>query len=170
MTQAIRIHAFGGPEVLQIQPVDDTQPAADQIRVKHEAIGLNMVDTYFRSGLYPVGLPSGLGSEAAGVITAIGTGVTGFAVGDRVSYASPPPLDAYSEARVIDARWAVKLPPDIDSATGAAITLKGLTSWFLLKCSQAGRLDFALCRSRRGRPHHSAVGEATRRPSDWSSR
>lgn len=168
MTQAIRIHAFGGPEVLQIQPVDDTQPAADQIRVKHKAIGLNMVDTYFRFGLYPVGLPSGLGSEAA-----IGTGVTGFAVGDRVSYASPPPLDAYSEARVIDARWAVKLPPDIDSATGAAITLKGLTSWFLLKRSYAvkrGDWVFALCRSRRGRPHHSAVGEATRRPSDWSSR
>ena len=89
MTQAIRIHAFGGPRVLKMESVEAPAPAAAQISIKHEAIGLNMVDTYFRSGLYPVELPSGLGSEAAGIVTAIGTGVTGFAVGDRVTYAAP---------------------------------------------------------------------------------
>jgi len=124
MTRAIRIHRYGGPEVLQLEQVELGPPAAGELRIAHEAIGLNMVDTYYRTGLYPLTLPSGLGSEAAGRVTAVGSGVTGFAVGDRVAYASPPPLDGYADERLIDARWVVRLPAEIEMATGAAIMLK----------------------------------------------
>ena len=135
MTRAIRIHRYGGPEVLQLEQVELGPPAAGELRIAHEAIGLNMVDTYYRTGLYPLTLPSGLGSEAAGRVTAVGSGVTGFAVGDRVAYASPPPLDGYADERLIDARWVVQLPAEIEMATGAAIMLKGLTAWYLLQRS-----------------------------------
>jgi NADPH2:quinone reductase len=135
MTRAVRIYEFGGPEVLRFEDVGLGAPSAGQVRVRHEAVGLNMVDTYYRSGLYAVELPSGLGGEASGVVTAVGFGVAGFAVGDRVAYASPAPLDAYSEERLLDARWLVKIPPTIDARTAAAMLLKGLTSWFLLKRS-----------------------------------
>jgi NADPH2:quinone reductase len=107
--------------------------------VRHEAIGLNMVDTYYRSGLYSLELPSGLGGEASGVVTAVGSNVTDFAVGDRVAYVSPPPLDAYSSERLLDAKWLVRIPPTIAAKTAAAMLLKGLTCWFLLKRSYAVR-------------------------------
>lgn len=135
MTRAVRISRFGGPDVLELVDVDDPIPGPNEIAIRHEAIGLNMVDTYYRTGLYPLKLPSGLGSEAAGIVTATGSAVVGLAVGDRVTYASPPPLDACAGARVLDARWAVRLPDGIASATAAAVTLKGLTSWYLLKRS-----------------------------------
>lgn len=137
MTRAIRIHRFGGPEVLEWESVGIGSPGPGQVRVRHEAVGLNMVDTYYRTGLYPLELPSGLGSEAAGVVTDVGPEVRGVAVGDRVAYANPPPLDAYSQERLIDARWVVRLPAEIDADTGAAMMLKGLTSWYLLKRSYA---------------------------------
>ncbi|MBN1237936.1 MAG: quinone oxidoreductase [Gammaproteobacteria bacterium] len=132
MTRAIRIDRFGGCEVLIFRDVDVPEPGPGQAIVEHGAIGLNMVDTYYRTGLYPIPLPSGLGGEAAGRVVAVGPGVEGFAAGDRVAYAAPPPLDAYSERRVIDARWLVRLPDAIADDTAAAVMLKGLTSWFLL--------------------------------------
>lgn len=139
MTRAVRIRAFGGPEVIEFEDVDVGAPGPEQVRVAHRAIGLNMVDTYYRSGLYPLELPSGLGSEAAGIVVAQGADVTGLAAEDRVAYAAPPPLDAYSEARLMDARWLVKLPDAIDDVTAAAMMLKGLTSWYLLRRSYAVR-------------------------------
>ncbi|WP_428100664.1 quinone oxidoreductase family protein [Candidatus Rariloculus sp.] len=135
MTNAIRMDKFGGPEVLQYREVEVGKPGPGQVRVAHTAIGLNMIDTYFRSGLYPLALPSGLGSEAAGVVVATGEGVSGIETGQRVAYASPAPLDGYAEERLIDARWLTVLPDQIDDETGAAMMLKGLTSWYLLKHS-----------------------------------
>ena len=132
MTRAIRIDEFGGPEVLRFRKVDVGAPGPGQVRIAHTAIGLNMIDTYFRNGLYPIGLPSGLGSEAAGVVTAIGDGVSGVEVGQRVAYASSPPLDGYSEERLIDAGLLVALPDGIGNETAAAMMLKGLTAWYLL--------------------------------------
>jgi NADPH2:quinone reductase len=135
MTRAIRFDQFGGPEVLRLEDVDVDMPGAQQARIEHRAIGLNMVDTYYRSGLYPLPLPSGLGAEASGVVTAVGAGVESLRPGDRVAYASPAPLDAYSQARLIDVKWLVKLPDRIDDKTAAAMMLKGLTSWYLVKRS-----------------------------------
>ena len=132
MSRAIRIDRFGGPETLRLVDVDVPAPDAGQARVRHAAIGLNMIDTYYRSGLYPLELPSGLGSEAAGVVTAVGANVSGITPGMRVAYASPPPLDAYSDERVIDARWLVPLPGSIPDDIAAAAMLKGLTAWYLL--------------------------------------
>ena len=132
MTRAIRIDEFGGPEVLQFREADIGAPDPGQVRIAHTAIGLNMIDTYYRKGLYPISLPSGLGSEAAGVVVATGEGVTGMEVGQRVAYASPAPLDGYAEERLIDARLLVVLPDGIGDETAAAMMLKGLTSWYLL--------------------------------------
>lgn len=132
MVRAICIESFGGPEVLQWREIDPGQPGFGEVRVQHVAVGLNMVDTYYRTGLYPLELPSGLGSEAAGVVTAVGSGVDTVLPGDRVAYAAPPPLAAYSEQRRIAARWLVKLPADVAEETAAAMMLKGLTAWYLL--------------------------------------
>jgi NADPH:quinone reductase len=132
MSRAVRIDRFGGPEVLDLRNVEVPDPGFGQARVRHTAIGLNMIDTYYRNGLYALPLPSGLGSEAAGVVTAVGDGVAGLAPGQRVAYASPPPLDAYSDERVIDAKWLVPLSAPIDERTAAAVMLKGLTAWYLL--------------------------------------
>src|ERR1700704_5638689 len=107
MVQAIRFAKTGGPEVLEWQPVEVGKPGQGQVRLRHTAVGLNYIDTYQRSGLYPMPLPSGLGSEAAGVIEEVGPGITGLKVGDRVAYAGGP-LGAYSEARVMPAD---RLPP-----------------------------------------------------------
>lgn len=136
-TRAIRISHFGGPEVLALQTVGLRKPGPGQVLIAHRAIGLNMVDTYYRAGLYPLELPSGLGSEAAGVVEAVGEDVEGLAPGDRVAYASPPPLDAYSQRRLIEAHWVCKLSDGIDFETAAAMMLKGLTSWYLLRRSYA---------------------------------
>lgn len=132
MPRAIRIDAFGGPEVMQLVEVPVGDPGAGQIRIRQRACGLNFIDVYQRSGLYANALPLMLGMEAAGIVEAVGEGVTHLAVGDRAAYASAPP-GAYSEARVLPATAVVKLPDEIDFDTGAAMMLKGLTVQYLLK-------------------------------------
>ncbi len=135
MTRAIRINEFGGPEKLELIKVELGDPGPGQARVDHTAIGINFIDTYFRSGLYPITLPSGLGGEAAGTVVAVGEGVEHVVPGDRVAYAAPPPAQSYSESCVMDAKWLLKLPEDIADDTAAAMTLKGLTAWYLLRRS-----------------------------------
>lgn len=135
MTRAIRFESFGGPEVLEMREVEVARPSEGEARVAHRAIGVNFIDVYHRTGLYPLTLPSGLGGEGAGVVTAVGPGVEHVKVGDRVAYTASISLGSYSDERVIDARWLVKLPRTIDEKTGAAIMLKGLTAWYLLKRS-----------------------------------
>jgi NADPH2:quinone reductase len=135
VTRAIRIERCGGPEVMQLREVEVRAPGPGEVRIEHEAIGLNMLDTYIRKGLYPVALPSGLGAEAAGCVTAVGESVAGLSVGMRVAYVAPAPFDAYADARCIDARWVVPLPEGLSAETGAAAMLKGLTCWFLLQRS-----------------------------------
>lgn len=131
MIHAIRFHRAGGPEVLQWEAVELPVPGAGEVRVRHHAVGLNFIDTYHRSGLYPLPLPSGLGMEAAGVVEAVGEGVTELAVGDRVAYTSGP-LGAYAEARNIEARHLVHLPDAISFEQGAAMMLQGVTAHYLL--------------------------------------
>ncbi len=133
MSLRIQFARHGGPEVLEGADVAVPAPEPGELRIRHRAIGINFVDTYLREGLYPVAaLPSGLGSEAAGVVEAVGAGVEGFAPGDRVAYADGPP-GAYAEVRLLPARHAVKLPPGVDFETAAALMLKGLTVQFLLE-------------------------------------
>ena len=132
--KAIRFYKTGGPEVLQFEDVALAAPAANEVQLRHTAIGLNFIDTYQRSGLYPVPMPSGLGSEAAGVITALGTGVKGFKIGDRVAYGSGP-LGAYSEARNFPAQHLVKLPKSISDETAAGMMLKGMTALYLIRAT-----------------------------------
>src|SRR5215210_1926546 len=132
MAQAIRFAKTGGPEVLEWQQVDVGKPGQGQVRLRHTAVGLNYIDTYQRSGIYPMPLPSGLGSEAAGIIEEVGPGVTDLKPGDRVAYAGGP-LGAYSEARVMPAERLVKLPDGITDQQGAAMMLKGMTAWYLVR-------------------------------------
>ena len=132
--RAIRFEQTGGPEVLQLVEVATPSPGPGQILVRHEAVGVNFIDTYHRSGLYPMKLPSGLGSEAAGVVEALGEGVTRFAVGDPVGYAGAV-LGSYADHAVVAADRAVKLPPGIDAKVAAAALLKGMTvEAFLCRC------------------------------------
>jgi NADPH2:quinone reductase len=133
-THAIRIHEFGGPEVLRFEEVDLPEPAAGEVRIRHTAIGLNFIDTYFRTGLYPSALPAGLGSEAAGVVEAVGPGVTVVKPGDRVAYTGRP-ADSFSEARNFPADKVVPIPDSISDEQAAAVLLKGLTAWYLLRRS-----------------------------------
>ncbi|WP_315729635.1 MULTISPECIES: quinone oxidoreductase [unclassified Bradyrhizobium] len=132
MTHAIRFHQAGGPEVLQWEEVEVGKPGPGEARIRHTAVGLNFVDIYNRSGLYPAQLPSGLGSEAAGVVEAVGEGVTDLKAGDRVAYGSSP-LGAYADARLIPAASLLKLPGAIDDKTAAAMMLKGLTVQYLIR-------------------------------------
>jgi len=132
MVHAIRFHKPGGPDVLVWEEVGLAKPGPGEARIRHTAVGLNFVDIYNRSGLYPVQLPSGLGSEAAGVVEEIGPGVTGIKPGDRVAYGSSP-LGAYAEARLIPADRLLKLPDSIDDRTAAAMMLKGLTVQYLIR-------------------------------------
>jgi NADPH:quinone reductase len=132
MSSAIRFYETGGPEVLRWETVDLAAPAVDEAQVRHRAVGLNFIDTYHRSGLYPVPLPSGVGLEGAGVVEAVGPGVTEVAVGDRVAYAGGP-LGAYAEARNIPADRLVRLPEAISFEQGAAMMLQGLTAQYLLR-------------------------------------
>jgi len=133
MSQRIQFSQHGGPEVLEQVDVPVPTPAAGQVRVRNHAIGLNFIDTYFRSGLYaPPSLPSGLGSEGAGVIEALGEGVEGWQVGDRVAYATGP-LGAYAEHHVLPAGCLVRLPDSISFEQAAAMMLKGLTTQYLLR-------------------------------------
>jgi NADPH:quinone reductase len=130
--KAVRFHEAGGPEVLRFEDVEVGAPASGQARVRHHAVGLNFADTYFRTGLYPAPLPAGLGVEAAGVIDAVGPGVTGFAVGDRVAYTGSP-LGAYSTERVMPVDSLVKLPAEISFETAAAMMMRGFTCSYLLR-------------------------------------
>jgi NADPH2:quinone reductase len=132
MPYAIRIHQTGGPEVLAWEEVDLPAPAPGEATVRHHAVGLNYIDTYHRTGLYPVPLPSGLGLEGAGVVEAVGEGVSEVRVGDRVAYAGGP-LGAYAEVRNIPAHRLLKLPGSIGFDTGAAMMLQGLTAAYLLR-------------------------------------
>ena len=133
-TNAIRINNYGGPEVLEYCEVELPELEENEARIKHTAIGLNFIDTYHRSGLYPMDLPAGLGSEAAGIVEAIGNDVTSVKVGDRVVYTGRPP-DSYSEKRNFDANQLVVIPDKIKDEQAAAIFLKGLTAWYLLRKS-----------------------------------
>ena len=132
MPFAIRFHQTGGPEVLRWEEVAVTTPAHGEVRIRHEAIGLNYIDTYHRSGLYPLPLPSGIGLEGAGVIEAVGAGVSEFCAGDRVAYAGGP-VGAYSQVRCLPADRLLKLPESIGFDTAAAMMLQGLTAAYLLR-------------------------------------
>ena len=132
MAKAIRIRATGGPEVMEYVDVDVGDPGPGEARIRQHAIGLNFIDVYFRTGLYPLPLPSGLGQEGAGVVEAVGEGVTHVQPGDRVAYAARPP-GAYAEARVMPAAVLVRLPDNIDFETGAAMMLQGLTVQYLFR-------------------------------------
>jgi NADPH2:quinone reductase len=135
MTQtckAIRVHAYGGPEVLSYEDVDVDTPQDGQIRLRHTAIGLNYIDVYMRTGLYPLTLPSPIGMEGAGIVEELGDNVTDLKVGDRVAYASQPP-GSYAEQRLIAADRVVKIPTGIADETAATMMLQGLTAQYLLR-------------------------------------
>jgi NADPH2:quinone reductase len=150
MTQAIRIHRHGGPEVLALETVEPGKPADDQAQVRHTAIGVNFIDVYDRTGLYPMELPSGLGREAAGEIVALGRKVRGFKLGDRVAYTHSQP-GAYAELRNIAASRLVKVPKGISDEQAAALLLKGLTAHFLIRQTYRVRLgDFILVHAAAG--------------------
>jgi NADPH2:quinone reductase len=131
MSKAVRIHAYGGPEMLRWEDVPLPEPGPGEALIEQKAIGLNYIDVYFRTGLYKVpGFPAIIGQEGAGVVSAVGAGVTSVGVGDRVAYAGP--LGAYANNRVIQADRLVKLPDTIDFATAASLMLQGLTAQYLL--------------------------------------
>jgi NADPH2:quinone reductase len=132
MPRAIQIAAFGGPEQMQLVDVAVGDPGPGEIRIRHHACGLNFIDVYQRTGLYANPLPLNLGMEGAGIVEAVGEGVTHLKAGDRAAYASNPP-GSYSEVRVMPAKTVCKLPDAIDFETGAAMMLKGLTAQYLLK-------------------------------------
>lgn len=131
-SRAIRIDQHGGPEQLKLVQVTVGDPGAGEVRIRHRAVGVNFIDVYQRSGLYPMQLPVQLGMEAAGVIEAVGEGVTHLRVGDRVAYASQPP-GSYCDLRVMPAQCVCRLPETISFESGAAMMLKGLTAQYLLK-------------------------------------
>jgi NADPH2:quinone reductase len=145
MSHAIRFHQVGGPEVLKWEEVTVGDPGPNEARIAHKAIGLNYIDTYHRTGLYPMPLPSGIGLEAAGVVEAVGPGVTEFKAGDRVAYCNGP-IGAYSETKIHPVDRLVKLPEGISFEQGACMMLQGLTAHYLLRrlhvVPQAG--DFVL--------------------------
>jgi NADPH2:quinone reductase len=132
MSKAIQIQQFGGPEVMHLVDLDVGAPGPGEVRIRHQACGLNYIDVYQRTGLYPNALPLTLGMEGAGVIEAVGEGVTHLKVGDRAAYASSPP-GSYSQARVMSAKTVCKLPDGIAFDTAAGMMLKGLTAQYLLK-------------------------------------
>jgi NADPH2:quinone reductase len=165
-TKAIRIERHGGPEVLNYTTIDLPVPGPGEVRLKHTAIGLNFIDTYYRTGLYPAPLPTGLGNEAAGVIEALGAGVDGPAmglgIGTRVVYTGGTPMDGYSRHRNIPADRLVPIPPGITDEQAAAVFLKGLTAWYLLRRSY---------RVQRGDPIllHAAAGGVGSLASQWAN-
>jgi NADPH2:quinone reductase len=132
MPRAIRLHQTGGPEVLQWEAVEVGEPGEGQARVRHTAVGVNYIDTYHRSGLYPLPLPTGLGSEGAGVVEAVGPGVTHVRPGDRVAYAGGPP-GSYAEVRLMPADRLLKFPEGITDQQAAAMMLKGMTVQYLIR-------------------------------------
>ena len=132
MPKAVRFHECGGPEVLRLEEVQVGDPGPGEVRIRHAAVGLNFADTYFRTGYYPVQPPCGIGVEAAGEILAVGPGVEGFKAGDRVTYTGSP-LGAYADERVMPAGSLIKLPDAIAFDTAAAMTMRGLTSAYLMR-------------------------------------
>lgn len=134
MAKAVRFYESGSPDVLKFEDVVVPEPAFGQVQLRHVAVGLNFADTYFRNGTYPIPLPNGIGVEAAGIVTAVGAGVSHLAVGDRVTYTGfLNTLGAYCTERVIDAAPLIKLPETISFETAAAMTMRGLTSAYLLR-------------------------------------
>ncbi|HRY05719.1 MAG TPA: quinone oxidoreductase [Hyphomicrobiaceae bacterium] len=132
MVRAIRIHQYGGPEVMKFEEVALGAPGAGEVRIRHKAVGLNYIDTYHRTGLYPIpALPGVIGMEGAGEVVELGPDVAGLKVGDRVAYANP--IGAYAEERIIPAARLVKLPDTIDDQTAAAMMLQGMTAQYLLR-------------------------------------
>jgi len=132
MPHAIRFHKTGGPEVLQWEDVNVPAPGPGEIQIRHKAVGLNYIDTYHRTGLYPLPLPSGIGLEAAGVVEQVGTGVTEFKAGDRVAYCNGP-IGAYAEVKNHPAERCVKVPEGISFEQAACMMLQGLTVQYLLR-------------------------------------
>ena len=132
MSKAIRIHAYGGPEVMKWETVPMPEPGPGEALIRHAAVGLNYIDVYFRTGLYKSTLPTTLGLEGSGTVLAVGSGVTDLKAGDRVAYAGGP-LGSYSTERVMPAERLVKLPDSIDFQTGAAMMLQGMTAQYLLR-------------------------------------
>jgi NADPH2:quinone reductase len=148
--KAIRIETTGGPEVMHLAEVEVGAPGPGEARVRHTAIGVNFIDTYHRSGLYPMPLPSGLGVEAAGVVEAVGDGVTHVAVGDRVIYFTNAP-GAYATHRLMEARWLVTLPDAIPDDVAAALWLKACTVEFLVeRCARVNAGDHVLVQAAAG--------------------
>jgi len=133
--KAIRISHTGGPEVLEYVDFDLPPPGPGEVRVRHTAVGVNFIDTYHRSGLYKLPLPTGIGSEAAGVVEALGEGVTAFQTGERVAYAGT--MGAYADANNVRADRLVRIPPGVSDETAAAALLKGMTAQYLLKRTHA---------------------------------
>ena len=160
MTKAIIIKKPGGPEVLEITDIKLAAPGPDQIKVKNVAIGLNYIDTYHRSGLYPVPLPSGIGLEGAGIITEVGSNVMDLSIGDKVAYAGGSP-SAYAEERILPAQIAVKIPDYISHKIAACIMTKGLTTHYLLcKTYELNSNDIVL--------FHAAAGGVGQVFSQWA--
>ncbi|WP_105102896.1 quinone oxidoreductase family protein [Microbulbifer pacificus] len=134
MAKAVRFYESGGPEVLRLEDVEVGEPGPGEVRLRHVAVGLNYADTYFRNGTYPIPLPNGIGVEAAGVVTQVGADVTNVAVGDRVTYTGfINTLGAYATERLIPAAPLIKLPETIGFETAAAMTMRGLTSAYLMR-------------------------------------
>lgn len=132
MTHAIRIHEHGGPDVMKWEAVEVGNPGDKEIRVRHTAVGLNYIDTYHRTGLYKIPLPSIIGREAAGVVEAVGAAVTDLKIGDRVAYASAP-IGSYCESRLISADRVVKIPDGVTDRQAASMMLKGMTAQYLIR-------------------------------------
>ena len=158
MEKTAFIERTGGPEVIQWRDAELPPPGAGEVRMRHHAVGLNYIDTYHRSGLYPIDLPGGLGSEAAGVVEAVGEGVTDFKVGDRVGVFGPA-RGAYATARNVSADLLVPLPEEVDDRTAAAILLKGTTTAFLIEdCAKVQPGWTVLVHAAAGGVGHLAVG------------
>lgn len=160
-TNAIRIHEYGGPEVLKYSEVELADPAPGEARIRHTAIGLNFIDTYHRSGLYPAPLPAGLGSEAAGIVDAVAAGVTEVKPGDRVVYTGRP-ADAYSVCRNFAVDQLVPIPDGVSDEEAAAVLLKGLTAWYLLRRSYPVQPGDAILL-------HAAAGGVGSLASQWAN-
>jgi NADPH2:quinone reductase len=157
--KAVRIHKTGGPEVLQYEDVDLPPPAPDQVRVKHAVIGVNFIDTYHRQGLYTLPMPAGIGSEAAGVVDAVGENVRTLKIGDRVAYCQV--RGTYAEAANVPAWLAVKLPDNVSDEIAAASLLKGLTARYLLKATYPVKAGQTIL-------FHSAAGGVGLIASQWA--
>jgi NADPH:quinone reductase len=131
MTRVVKIEKTGGPEVLKLETITLEKPAPEEVTIEHKAIGLNFIDTYHRSGLYPIELPSGIGAEGSGIVKEVGSKVEGFSIGDKVAYAGAP-LGAYSSERNYPIKNLVKIPEGISCEIAATLMTKGMTAYYLL--------------------------------------